>query len=153
MRGFLTRYTLASMVRAAFRDGENVSVFSGFAGVEGMADGARKRGERNGTPADEAALSTRLRRLGERLDRARAGRAAKNGPGAGSVSDVSGLARGLRLSAELVGGVIVGAGIGLGFDYLLGTSPWGFIVLVMLGFAGGVLTVMRSAGVIPERRL
>jgi ATP synthase protein I len=63
------------------------------------------------------------------------------------------LARGLRLSAELVGGVAVGAGLGLGLDYLLGTSPWGFIVLVLLGFAGGVLTVMRSAGVIPERKL
>jgi ATP synthase protein I len=49
--------------------------------------------------------------------------------------------------------VIVGAGIGLGADYLLGTRPWGFIVLVLLGFAGGVLSVMRSAGVIPARRL
>ena len=68
-------------------------------------------------------------------------------------ADRSALARGLRLSAELVGGVIVGAGIGLGLDYLLGTRPWGFIVLVLLGFAGGVLSVMRSAGVIPARRL
>ena len=63
------------------------------------------------------------------------------------------MARGLRLSAELVGGVIVGAGLGLGLDYLLGSSPWGFIVLLLLGFAGGVLSVMRSAGVIPDRKM
>ncbi|HET9904137.1 MAG TPA: AtpZ/AtpI family protein [Xanthobacteraceae bacterium] len=118
-----------------------------------MADGARENGKQSATPADEAALSARLRRLGERLDRKRASRAAESEPGAGSASDPSRLAVALRLSAELVGGVAVGAGIGLGLDYLAGTSPWGFIVLVMLGFAGGVLTVMRSAGVIPERRL
>jgi ATP synthase protein I len=63
------------------------------------------------------------------------------------------MARGLRLSAERVGGVIVGAGSGLRLDYLLGSSPWGFIVLLLLSFAGGVLSVMRSAGAIPERRM
>jgi ATP synthase protein I len=46
--------------------------------------------------------------------------------------------------------VLVGAGLGWLIDRLLGTSPWGLIVLLLLGFAAGVLTVMRSAGVIPE---
>jgi ATP synthase protein I len=118
-----------------------------------MADGAREDGKQGAMPADEAALSARLRRLGDRLDRKRASESAKIEPGAGSASDPSRLGVALRLSAELVGGVIVGAGIGLGLDYLAGTSPWGFIVLVLLGFAGGVLTVMRSAGVIPEQKL
>jgi ATP synthase protein I len=118
-----------------------------------MADGAGGNGNESVTSADEAALSARLRRLGASLDRKRASDSAKIEPGAGSASDPSRLAVALRLSAELVGGVIVGAGIGLGLDYLAGTSPWGFIVLVMLGFAGGVLTVMRSAGVIPERKV
>lgn len=58
----------------------------------------------------------------------------------------------MRLSAELVGGVIAGSGIGWLFDYALGTSPWGFIGFLLLGFAAGVLSVMRSAGVIPENR-
>jgi ATP synthase protein I len=118
-----------------------------------MADGARGEGKRSAMPADEAALSARLRRLGERLDRKRASARAGTEPGAGPASDPSRLGVALRLTAELVGGVAVGAGIGLGLDYLAGTSPWGFIVLVMLGFAGGVLTVMRSAGVLPERGL
>lgn len=118
-----------------------------------MADGAREGKGQDVRPVDEAALSARLRNLGDRLDRQRARDSAKIEPGAGRAFDSSRLAVALRLSAELVGGVIVGAGIGLGFDYLAGTSPWGFIVLVMLGFAGGVLTVMRSAGVLPERKL
>jgi ATP synthase protein I len=118
-----------------------------------MADGTRENRDRSAEAAGEAALSARLRRLGQRLDQTGAGRPAEIEPGARPASDPSALARGLRLSAELVGGVIVGAGIGLGVDYLLGTRPWGFIVLVLLGFAGGVLSVMRSAGVIPERKL
>jgi ATP synthase protein I len=53
----------------------------------------------------------------------------------------------MRLSAELVGGVVAGFILGWLFDRLLGTSPWGLIVFVLLGFAAGVLNVMRSAGV------
>jgi ATP synthase protein I len=56
----------------------------------------------------------------------------------------SGLARGLRLSTELVAGVLVGAGIGWGLDRWLGISPWGLIVFLLLGFAAGVLNVVRA---------
>jgi ATP synthase protein I len=119
-----------------------------------MSDGTRGEEKRNVEPADEAALSARLRHLGERLDRGAASRPGETGRGGTQdSSNGSGLARGLSLAGELVGGVIVGAGVGFGIDRLFGTTPWGFIVLVMLGFAGGVLTAMRSAGVIPERKL
>jgi ATP synthase protein I len=64
---------------------------------------------------------------------------------------MSGFARGFRLSSELVAGVVVGAVIGWVLDRLLGISPWGLIVFLLLGFAAGVLNVMRAAGVIPER--
>lgn len=115
-----------------------------------MSDGTRDDGE--GTKrADEAALSARLRRLGEGLDRLGASRPAESRPAARGGSDMSGLGRALKLSAEMVGGVLFGAGIGLLIDYALGTSPWGAIVFLMLGFAGGVLSVMRSAGVVPPR--
>jgi ATP synthase protein I len=56
----------------------------------------------------------------------------------------SGLARGLRLSTELVAGVLVGAGIGWVLDRWLGISPWGLIVFLLLGFAAGVLNVVRA---------
>jgi ATP synthase protein I len=55
-----------------------------------------------------------------------------------------GLARGLRLSTELVAGVLVGAFIGWALDRWLGISPWGLIVFLLLGFAAGVRNVVRA---------
>jgi ATP synthase protein I len=115
-----------------------------------MNDGTRENGNRDKTHTDEAALSARLQRLGEGLGQAR-GRAAppSEGPGGDRATAASGYARGFRLSSELVGGVLVGAGLGWLIDRLLGISPWGFIVFLLLGFVAGVLNVMRSAGVAP----
>jgi ATP synthase protein I len=56
----------------------------------------------------------------------------------------SGLARGLRLSTEMVAGVLVGAGVGWALDRWLGISPWGLIVFLLLGFAAGVRNVVRA---------
>ena len=116
-----------------------------------MNDGTRDNGDRSKARTEEAVLSARLQRLGEGLGQAR-GRAGppSDGPGVDRAATASGYARGFRLSSELVAGVLVGAGLGWLIDRLLGTSPWGLIVLLLLGFAAGVLTVMRSAGVIPE---
>ena len=61
------------------------------------------------------------------------------------------MARGFRLSSELIAGVVVGALIGWGIDHLLSISPWGLIVFVLLGFTAGVVNVIRSAGVAPDR--
>ena len=57
----------------------------------------------------------------------------------------------LRLGADFVAGVVVGAAIGWGIDALAGTSPWGLAVFLILGFAAGVLSVMRSAGLVAKR--
>jgi ATP synthase protein I len=140
------------MVRAALGAAKRLD-FLKFASVESMADGTRDDEGQGVKPADEAARSARLRQLGRRLDKIDASREAGSGARSRGSADASAMARGLRLSAELVGGVIVGAGLGLGLDYLLGSSPWGFIVFLLLGFAGGVLSIMRSAGVIPERKI
>ena len=56
------------------------------------------------------------------------------------------MALGFRLSSELIAGVAVGAGIGWGFDHLLSTSPFGFIVFLLLGFAAGFVNGVRTAG-------
>ena len=113
-----------------------------------MAHNARDQHDR---PPEEAALSARLRRLGEQLDSQRGGRSSDSAPAARTTTDPSGYARGFRLSSELVGGVVVGALIGWALDYWLGISPWGMIVFLLLGFAAGVFNVMRSAGVMPSR--
>ena len=117
-----------------------------------MADGARDDGDRGTRPTDEADLSARLKRLGERLDTLGAGRPSGSGPGAPPSADHSAMARGFRLSTELVGGVLLGAALGWLLDRWLGISPWGLIVFLLLGFAAGVLNVMRAAGVVSSGR-
>jgi len=112
-----------------------------------MSD-AREPGDGGNAHNDEAALSARLKRLSERLARDQPGRAS-NGAGEDRATTASGYARGFRLSSELVAGVLVGAGIGWLLDRWLGIAPWGLIVFLLLGFAAGVLNVMRSAGVVP----
>ena len=114
-----------------------------------MSDGARGKGDGGRTQSDEAALSARLQRLHEGLGRARqSADQASGGPPEDRSATASGYARGFRLSSEFVAGVLVGAGLGWGIDRLFGISPWGLIVFLLLGFAAGVLNVMRSAGVV-----
>ena len=113
-----------------------------------MSD-ARENGDRGKQQTSEAALSARLQRLNEGLGQARsAADNASDSSGAQRAATASGYARGFRLSSELVAGVVVGAGIGWLLDRWLGVSPWGLIVFLLLGFAAGVLNVMRSAGLI-----
>ena len=52
----------------------------------------------------------------------------------------------MTLSTEFVAGVIAGGVLGWIFDRMLGTKPWGLIVLLMLGFVAGVFNVMRASG-------
>jgi ATP synthase protein I len=118
-----------------------------------MAGDARENRDRVESPPDEAALSARFKRLGERLGRIRTDRPSEGNPGTRPTADPSAIARGFRLSTELVAGVLVGAAIGWLLDRWLGISPWGMIVFLLLGFAAGVLNVMRAAGVVPENKL
>jgi ATP synthase protein I len=114
-----------------------------------MSD-ARENGDRSKAHTDEAALSARLQRLGEGLAQRRADGTLNDAPD-NRAATASGYAKGFRLSSELVGGVALGAGLGWLIDHGLGIAPWGLIVFLLLGFAAGVLNVMRSAGVVPNR--
>jgi ATP synthase protein I len=60
-------------------------------------------------------------------------------------SDMSGMSRGFRLASEFAAAIIVGAGLGYLIDMVLPTRPWGMVVLLLLGFAAGVLNVVRAA--------
>ena len=50
-----------------------------------------------------------------------------------------------RLVTELVAAVIVGGAMGWGLDRVLGTGPFLFIVMFMVGVAAGIFNVVRSA--------
>ncbi len=51
-----------------------------------------------------------------------------------------------QLSSEFIAAILVGAIIGYGIDWLLGTLPFGLILFFLLGFVAGVMNVMRAAG-------
>ena len=121
-----------------------------------MAEGTNDKGNgsRDKSP-DEAALSARLGSLDRRLSEIRDSRKTETDQ-AGNEQDTaqaraSAMAIGLRLSSELVAGVLGGAALGWGFDRLLSTSPWGLIVFLLLGFTAGVINVMRTAGVMAKQ--
>jgi ATP synthase protein I len=112
-------------------------------------------GNRDQSSSDEAALSARLGNLDQRLSKVRDSRKVGTDQ-SGNEQDnaqarASAMAMGLRLSSELVAGVLVGAALGWGFDRLLSTSPWGLIVFLLLGFTAGVINVMRAAGVMAKQ--
>jgi ATP synthase protein I len=122
-----------------------------------MAEGTDDSGSgnRDQSSSDEAALSARLGSLDQRLSEIRGSRKIETDP-SGNEQDAaqakaSAMAVGLRLSSELVAGVLVGAALGWGFDRLLSTSPWGLIVFLLLGFVAGVVNVMRAAGVMAKQ--
>jgi ATP synthase protein I len=104
------------------------------------------------SPDDEAALSARLKQLGDRIHEAgeRRQQTAEElkEDEARRERDSSNLGTALRLSSEFVAGTLVGGLIGWTIDHFAGTSPWGLIVFLLLGFVAGTLNAMRAAGLI-----
>lgn len=109
-------------------------------------DDARDGRETDTRKATEGDLSARLKDLDAQLDRKRASAPRRETRSDGSVSGPSPLGRAFRMSTEFVAGVIAGGGLGWFVDRTLGTSPWGLIVLLMLGFGAGIYNVMRVSG-------
>jgi len=95
-------------------------------------------------------LSERLRRLDEKLDARNAEETRTRSAAPADAADNSGFTRGLKLSGDFVGGVVAGFGVGWVFDKLTGWSPWGLIVFILLGFAAGILNVLRTLGAVPQ---
>jgi len=55
-----------------------------------------------------------------------------------------GMAYGMRMAVDLVAAVFVGGLIGWGLDWVLGSRPWLLLLFFLLGFAAGILNVMRT---------
>lgn len=98
-------------------------------------------------PESSGDLAGRLDRLDEKLKRrADLDKAEQAAEARSSSTNPTALALALRVGSEFIAAIIVGGAIGWGVDRLAGSSPWGMIVFLMLGFAAGVLNVLRSAG-------
>ena len=52
----------------------------------------------------------------------------------------------LRFGGEFGAAILVGALLGYGTDSFVHTSPWGLMIGLVLGFAAGVVNVVRVAG-------
>ena len=119
-----------------------------------MAD-PDERGGGDGDPggSDDATLQARLRSLDARLGQAAASRPETREPPPRSTSNSGAIGQAFRLSAEFVSGVIAGGAVGWLVDRLLGSTPWGLIVCLILGFCAGMLNLMRAAGVVKSSRL
>jgi len=102
-------------------------------------------GSSDGTEAGRSeSLDARRKRLDAELSVRR-----KVEPEGGSNREASkGYALAVKLSSEFIAGVVVGVVLGYLFDRFLGTSPWGLIVFLLLGFCAGVLNVLRSTGAV-----
>jgi ATP synthase protein I len=135
------------MVRPAFKGEAGFQSFSSALLKDGNMSERQGRGRPGPDPSpppEDAELSRRLRDLDRRLGQSRAERGSEGG-----LKDAlpkPGVAMAFRLGADFVAGVVLGAALGWGFDRLFGTSPWGLIVLLLLGFAAGVFSVLRTAG-------
>jgi ATP synthase protein I len=100
-----------------------------------------RRGAAGGSDAER--LSKRLHDLSERIQAETAEHAPPRGPGSGDQGSRYGVA--FRLASEFVAAVLVGAGLGWLLDRLAGTSPFGLIILLLLGFGAGILNMARTS--------
>jgi ATP synthase protein I len=107
-------------------------------------DDNRGPGQRQMTAEERAAFEGRISDLGGRLDKVKAQRQAEAQADLDADMRGRGMAYGMRMAAELVAAVIVGGGIGWGLDRWLGSTPWLFLLFFVLGFAAGVLNVVRA---------
>ncbi|PIT69890.1 AtpZ/AtpI family protein [Bartonella tribocorum] len=65
----------------------------------------------------------------------------------GSIADA------IKLSSEFLASIVVGVVLGVGFDKLAGSWPWGLVFFLFLGFAAGILSVLRSVGYVSSSQL
>jgi ATP synthase protein I len=93
--------------------------------------------------ASDAELARRLERLSRDLESEKRERAVDE---RAPKSDSTSYALAFRLASEFVAGILVGAALGWGLDRVAGTSPWGLIGLLLLGFCAGVVNVVRASG-------
>lgn len=94
-------------------------------------------------PEDRAAIEQRSSDIGKKLDAVNARRVRVDEVGRHQQQSAYGQA--FRYASELIVGVVVGGFVGWALDRQFATAPWLMVVLVVLGFAAGLLNVIRAA--------
>jgi len=95
------------------------------------------------SPEQRAALQRRSDNIGKRLDEVKVRHMPR--PSGDARARGEAFAKAFRFVAELVVGVGVGGFIGWLLDLWLGTAPWLLVLFVALGFAAGLMNVIRAA--------
>ncbi|MFT3732300.1 MAG: AtpZ/AtpI family protein [Hyphomicrobium sp.] len=106
-------------------------------------DQSPERGEIS--PEDREAIRKRSAELGQKLDALKAQKVRVERSAGGGSQDQSAYGAAFKFAAELIVGVAVGGGLGWVLDRQFGTAPWLMVVLVIVGFAAGLLNVVRAA--------
>ncbi|WP_439542176.1 AtpZ/AtpI family protein [Hyphomicrobium sp.] len=97
------------------------------------------------TPEDRDAFKKRASDLGARLEKVKAEARAKRGPEPDGRARGAAMGQAMKIAIELVVGIAVGGFIGKILDDQFGTAPWLMIVFLMLGFAAGLMNIIRTA--------
>lgn len=95
------------------------------------------------SPEEREAIRQRSSEIGKKLDAIKGNRV-----GTGQTPDSARQAaygEAFRYAADLMVGVVLGGLLGWALDRQFGTAPWIMILLVVLGFAAGLLNVIRAA--------
>jgi len=108
-------------------------------------DGGQAHGGGKLSPQDRAQFERRVSELNKKLDKVRADQAAETKAGRDTAESSRSMGYGFRMATELVAAVGVGGLMGYGLDRLFGTMPWLFLLFFLLGFAAGVLNVVRAS--------
>ena len=97
-----------------------------------------------GTEGQPERTGEATRDLASRIASAKRDRAVEDNRASADASpEMSGMARGMRIGTEFIAAILVGNGFGYLIDIGLGTSPWGLLIMFMVGFAAGILNVTR----------
>jgi ATP synthase protein I len=101
------------------------------------------------SPAEREAFKQRADALGQKLNDAKGHssvlpKPVSHGDAAANAANGNAMGKALRISTELIGGVVVGSGLGWALDKALGTWPAMFIVFFLVGSAAGMVNVVRA---------
>lgn len=110
-----------------------------------MSNGDDKSGPGGSTisAADRESIKARAEAIDKRLSEARGRITPKSTVESQQRGQAMG--KGLRIAVDLVVGVAFGGFVGWWLDRYFGSAPWLMVVMLMLGFAAGMMNVIRTA--------